>query len=66
MKYIVIYLSILLVSCNSIEVKRTNTQYAYRGSDIEILTIDSCEYLIISSELSFTHKGNCKYCKYRK
>lgn len=64
MKYIIaIYLSILLTSCNSVDVKRTNTKYAYRGSDIEILTIDSCEYLIITSTSSFTHKGNCKYCK---
>lgn len=35
---------------------------------IEIVTLDSCEYLIYapnSFDNFLTHKGNCKYCKQR-
>lgn len=35
-----------------------------------IIVIDSCEYLMKNKEYSgaysFTHKGNCKFCKERE
>lgn len=35
-------------------------------NEIEVLTIDSCEYLYLPYNYSqLTHKGNCKYCKQR-
>ena len=33
----------------------------WQGNPIEVIEIDSCEYIMISSDYkSLTHKGNCK------
>ncbi len=37
--------------------------------DTKVIDYDSCEYLLSdpgSSHTTFTHKGNCKFCEYRK
>lgn len=36
---------------------------------IQVMTIDSCEYIVWGgshSEIGFAHKGNCKWCHIRQ
>lgn len=39
------------------------------NSNYEVLIIDSCEYIIFGwvprNDHVITHKGNCKFCKFR-
>lgn len=37
------------------------------GSNVKVITIDSCEYIYIPLGYSSwgSHKGNCKFCKQR-
>lgn len=37
----------------------------YDPGNIDVFTIDSCEYVVWEGshgEIGFTHKGNCEYC----
>lgn len=60
-------LLVAVIFCGCDTTVRTNpTGERYFGNDIEVLVVDSCEYLIIGSDKrSVTHKGNCKYCAER-
>lgn len=61
--------ALAIVSCEyktDVEIERE------RLNGFDIVTIDSCEYLI-KTEIGgyqgygyFAHKGNCRYCKERK
>ncbi len=63
--FFILLVSGCLFSCETtVSKKSMNEQYF--GSPIEILTIDSCEYIYIGNDTrSLTHKGNCKFCKQR-
>jgi len=55
----------LFITCET-NVKKTNIEDKYLGTEFVILEVDSCEYLMVSNDTrSLTHKGNCKYCKER-
>ncbi len=63
---LIIGLMLTIVSCETtVEKRRLNE--TYRGIEIEVMIIDSCEYLFVSSDFgTLTHKGNCKFCEYRR
>ena len=55
------------------EVEKTNDVYeVYRGLQLKVVVIDSCEYLIGDNWSGYqgygymSHKGNCKYCAERR
>ena len=58
-----------IVGCVDPNVKQTTTDYIINnsGAKIQIIEIDSCEYLFYRSghQAAMAHKGNCKYCKKR-
>lgn len=64
MKLFLFIVTLLLVSCSSENVEKRYTNYKLSGGSnpLQIVIIDSCEYLYgpwgYSSVL--THKGNCK------
>jgi len=71
----IIYLSIvtIFIGCGQSqeEILRSrikSTSVGYESSNIQIIEIDSCEYIKIMefTSVSITHKGNCKYCKLTK
>lgn len=47
----------LFISCTD-NVKHESTNFVYRSSRIDIITIDECQYLLFSDGAK-THKGNC-------
>jgi hypothetical protein len=53
-----------LFGCNEPNVNRKDTDLVvfYGASSIEVITIDSCQYLLgdWGSATVLTHKGNCK------
>ena len=57
-------------SCNTIKEEKEDLKKlqlpkeTLRSHTIEIVEIDSCEYILLMTDfhLSLTHKGNCKYC----
>lgn len=56
-----------LTSCvdsNKKEVEIKKTQLIFYGQQIEVVTIDSCEYVYFSNGNASwgSHKGNCKFC----
>ena len=53
--------ALMMVGCNQLETTDTI-------EDIEIVNIDSCEYIKCSTYNSYvySHKGNCKFCKERR
>jgi hypothetical protein len=63
--------SLLTVACNESKnttIQSTNVQI--KGIEIETYIFDSCEYVgsIIENAHNqdwMTHKGNCRFCKYR-
>lgn len=57
-------LSITLFSCET-TVKVEETTDIIDGVPVQIITIDSCEYIYIAYGKSSwgSHKGNCKFCK---
>lgn len=58
----VLLVAVIFCGCDS-TVSKNKTGERYFGSDIEVLTVDSCEYLIFAYDTrSITHKGNCKFC----
>ena len=75
MKYIVYLLFlIVLIGCdNRIKQEKIKNDASVAVSDsshrMYIIDIDSCEYIIYINDyqsiMSFTHKGNCKYCRER-
>lgn len=55
----------VLSSCKGSNVKTETTTYRVDGLiPVDVLTIDSCEYIRITSGNSTwgSHKGNCKFC----
>lgn len=63
MKKLFIYLSIVLLGCEP-SIKKTKDIGQYNGLKINVVEIDSCEYLMFCDDIrTSTHKGNCKYCK---
>ena len=60
---------ILLLSCAESNVEKKKTQYIIQEgwSGLEVVTVDSCEYLFgpWGNAAVLTHKGNCKFCKNR-
>jgi hypothetical protein len=71
MSKIIIFLVILgsLIGCTEANVEKKSTTYIVRENNIpiEVVIIDSCEYLYgpWGNATVLTHKGNCKYCKQR-
>lgn len=68
MKKYLIVLAVLLAGCESRNVTTSTTTTVINGRNIEIYTIDSCEYIgrvVGSSTDVLTHKGNCKFCEKR-
>lgn len=69
MKLLISTAIILLSYCSARNVDREKTEYVIQNgeSPVQILIIDSCEYLYgpWGSGAVLTHKGNCKYCKRR-
>jgi hypothetical protein len=55
---------IVLASCEEPNVKTKNTGYVIDafGTELEVIKIEGCEYLLIyySKSKSLCHKGNCK------
>lgn len=61
----VLLVAVIFCGCDT-TVSKNPTGERYFGSDIEVLAVDSCEYLIFASDTrSITHKGNCKFCAER-
>lgn len=57
---------ILLLILSSCSTETNRNMGCDKFIEIEVLTIDSCEYLYLPYNYSqLTHKGNCKYCKQR-
>ena len=58
---------ILISSCETTVPERSiNGNEKYSGMSFSVIEIDSCEYVMLSSDIrSLTHKGNCQYCKNR-
>ena len=55
----------LFVGCETKNVELKTTDYIINDRQLEIYTIDSCEYIgfVVKGTSDFlTHKGNCKYC----
>jgi hypothetical protein len=54
----------VLASCKEPNVKPKNTDYVIDafGTELEVIKIEGCEYLLIyySKSKSLCHKGNCK------
>ena len=69
MKKILIIPILLLISCteSNVDKKKTKLVVIDTYSPVEIVVIDSCEYLFgpWGNATVLTHKGNCKFCKNR-
>lgn len=66
--YLILALMALLMSCGISPRTEKDSVIEY-----EVIEIDSCEYVLITSRLrdwrnssSIAHKGNCKYCEERR
>jgi len=58
MKLILYFILIIIFySCNNVESKQTGL--TLMGHKIQIIIIDSCEYINLSNS-NIVHKGNCK------
>lgn len=55
-----VLLSLIIAGCED-KVKREKTHFKINGSDLQILKIDSCEYLYgpWGNATVLTHKGDC-------
>jgi hypothetical protein len=53
----------MMSSCTERNIEKVNTKYViYDGANpLEVVTVDSCQYLFIisGSYMALTHKGNC-------
>jgi hypothetical protein len=59
---------LFLSSCTPQKVdEQREINYAINGEKLQILVIDSCEYIFCPAGTGSwcTHKGNCKFCKER-
>jgi len=55
-----ILLCFVFFGCKETNIEKKELNYYYGGSEINVLTIEGCEYLIIGNDSrSVTHKGNC-------
>jgi hypothetical protein len=66
MKQLLLILGIIILySCTS-NIKESSLNAKFKGQNVTIIEIDSCEYIMFYNNMSSTtHKGNCKYCKSR-
>ena len=56
---------VFLVSCTDGEIaKRKQLKEVFAFSNIEVIVIDSCEYIYVPNGNGSwgAHKGNCKFC----
>jgi hypothetical protein len=68
-----IIILILLTSCNDKtpqEIKESQTEYSKFNTQIYVVVVDSCEYIVASKTysdggVSIIHKHNCKFCSKR-
>lgn len=68
MKKILLLISIALMSCETKNISEIKSDFVYQGRSINIITMDSCEYIsyyLGGNSGVLTHKGNCKYCAIR-
>lgn len=60
---------IAMIGCSDedLGIARDNVPIPTSATMIKVVVIDSCEYLIWTSDLQSysSHKGNCKYCAQR-
>lgn len=64
---LVVAFCLILYACEG-NVEQKSTPYKLNGGvDVEIVIIDSCEYLLsgVGYSQMITHKGNCKFCAKR-
>lgn len=62
MKKLIILLALAFVMCGCN--KHIENTFRVGTVDYNVIVIDDCEYL--KAGMSFTHKGNCKYCAERR
>ena len=62
--YLTLFFVFLLSACST-TVEPIDTKVRIGGAYVEIVNIDTCEYLILGGT-SISHKGNCKNCLKRK
>jgi hypothetical protein len=63
MRKLIIFTSLFFIGCRPENVKKITTDYVIReGLTMQIVIIDSCEYLYgpWDNATVLTHKGNCK------
>jgi hypothetical protein len=61
----VLLVAVIFCGCET-NIPREPIKDTYNGSNIQVMTIDSCEYLFANLDIrSLTHKGNCKFCAER-
>lgn len=55
---------VLFTSCDESTVNIKSTGLVFKGRGVDIIVIDSCEYIYIpNGNASWgAHKGNCKFC----
>lgn len=61
-----IIISLLFIGCSGSPIRESSARNVAERSSVTV--IDSCEYLTYPGYggcVTFTHKGNCKYCKQR-
>ena len=63
MKKIIIALAIMLTVVFSGCIK---SEYDVNSKGVQVIVIDSCEYIHVNDINGITHKGNCKYCAERR
>lgn len=60
---------IILLVLTAVMMVGCGREVVYTSDDIDIVVIDSCEYLKCYTyginSFVYTHKGNCKFCKER-
>ena len=63
----ILLVAIIFCGCET-TINKKDTGLKYMGRPIEIMTIDSCEYVFVSNGPASwgSHKGNCKWCKLRQ
>jgi hypothetical protein len=80
MKYLFFILIFAIYGCNEdkptyVNPSKNVTSSVMNNPNFQIVTVDSCEYVLYCSQKSrdysgawasgLTHKGNCKYCRKR-
>lgn len=57
---------LLIIGCKELPETEKTGVWLSNGSQIEIITVDSCEYLWYDgeSQTALAHKGNCKNTKH--